>query len=298
MLTVYLGSAGRARPVFKEAAQQLGALIGESGRMLVYGGMDAGLMGILASAALKAGAHVTGIIPRKIKDSERILPGLSETIMVDDLCDRKKQMFLMADAVLALPGGYGTLDESLEVLYWGGLGLHGKVLVLINIDGYWDPLIAYLKTLPDFDARFLLVVGRVEDAIPALEAHTPIRQEKRTPPHLPHFEDEITRGTDTPILIDRASIENTYFLICALGLKQLAKTTRPIGILNSGGQFDGLLEWIHSAAREHFITEKCLELFDVDTDSATLTEKLARQQPVIIDLHTLKWGAPATTKSA
>jgi len=296
MLTVYLGSSGHARPVFKEAAEQLGTLVGKKEKMLVYGGMDAGLMGILASAAMNAGAHVTGIIPRKIKDSERILQNLSETIMVDDLCDRKKQMFLMADAILALPGGYGTLDESLEVLYWGSLGLHNKPLVLINIEGYWDSLIRYLKTLPDFVEHYLIEVKTVEDVLPKLSAHTPINQKGRTPPHLPHFEDEITRGTEAPILIDHASIENTYFAICALGLKQLSKTQRPIGFLNTDGQFDELLAWINKAAEETFITQQCLKLFDADQDKEKLSDKLNAQTPLEIDLHEMKWGPRSISK--
>ena len=289
MLTVYLGSSGYARPVFKEAAEHLGRLIGSSGKMLVYGGMDAGLMGILASAALKAGGHVTGIIPRKIKDSERVLKNLSETIMVEDLCDRKKQMFLMADAIISLPGGFGTLDESLEVLYWAGRGYHNKPLVLVNIEGYWDELIAYLRALPDFDARFLIVVDHVEDVIPALSAWDAPPATK-TPQHLPHFEDEITRDTAMPIIVDRANIENSYFVICALGLKQLGKHVRHIGFLNACGQFDHLITWINRAAEETFITEKCLKLFSVAADEAALREALSHQANIHIDLHADKWG--------
>jgi len=78
-------------------------------------------------------------------------------------------MFQKADAVLALPGGFGTLDESLEVLYWGNLGLHNKPLVLINIEGYWDGLITYLRALPDYDEAFLIVVDSVEESFPALK---------------------------------------------------------------------------------------------------------------------------------
>lgn len=288
-LTVYLGSSGHARPVFKDAAAQLGTLIAAHKKHLVYGGMDAGLMGILAQNALNSGGKVTGIIPRKIKDSERILQGLSETILVEDLCDRKKDMFLMADAVLALPGGFGTLDESLEVLYWAGLGLHTKPLLLINIEGYWDTLITYIKTLPDFDKRFLIVVNQVEDALTALNTwHAP--PVVQTPRHLPHFEDEITRGTDEPIIIRRATIENTYFIICALGLKQLGKHNRAIGFYNPDGRFDDLLSWFESAEQETFITEKCLRLFDVETDEAALREKLNDQPTVHINLHEDKWG--------
>lgn len=290
LLTVYLGSSGHARPVFKQAAQELGTLIGAHKKHLVYGGMDAGLMGILATAAMKAGAHVTGIIPRKIKDSERILSGLNDMIMVEDLCDRKKQMFLMADAILALPGGFGTLDESLEVLYWGGLGLHNKPLLLINIEDYWGPLITYLKTLPDFDDRFLIVVDSVAEALPALENYSPPPRVK-VPPHLPHFEDEITRDTAMPIIVDRANVENTYFVICALGLKQLDKHQRHIGFLNDQGQFDDLLKWITQAHVEKFVTDYCVQLFDVDADEETLRAKLKDQPEIHIDLHTEKWGS-------
>ncbi len=289
MLTVYLGSSGHARPVFKDAAKKLGAIIGNSGMDLVYGGMDAGLMGILAASALKSGGLVTGIIPQKIKDSERVLQGLSETIMVEDLCDRKKQMFLMADAIISLPGGFGTLDESLEVLYWGSLKLHSKPLVLINIEGYWDTLIEYIRALPDFDERYLIVVENVEDVIPALENAAPMPPVK-TPPHLPHFEDEITRDTDIPIVVDKANIENTYFVTCALGLKQLGKHNRAIGFLNANGHFDDLLKWFKIAQQETFITSKCLKLYGAHENEKMLWAILKNQDSVHIDLHGEKWG--------
>ena len=289
-LTVYLGSSGHARPVFKNCATDLGRLIGQSGKKLVYGGMDAGLMGLLASAALEEGGHVTGIIPRKLKDSERILTNLSETVMVEDLWDRKKRMFRIADAIISLPGGFGTMDESLEMLYWADLGLHNKPLVLVNIEGYWDELISYLKTLPDFDERFLIVVDTVDDVMPALQAHEPLPAPSEEPDHYPHFEDEICRSTDEPIVIDRASVENSYYAICALGLKQLHKHKRAVGFLNTDGCFDGLLSWIEKAAKETFITQHCLELFTVGTDEAALREELRTQQYVEIDLHNAKWG--------
>lgn len=292
--TVYLGSSGYARPVFKEAALEMGRLIGANGKSLVYGGMDAGLMGLVASAALESGAHVTGIVPEKIKDSERILSGLSNTIMVHDLWDRKKRMFQMADIVIALPGGFGTLDESLEMLYWADLHLHCKPLVLVNIENYWGPLIAYLQALPDFDPRFLKVVDTPAEALSIstnddaaiMDAFAPGRQER-----YPHFEDEITRDTQAPILIDKPSLENSYYFVCALGLKQLGKHNRPMGLVSTNGQFDALLEWFYSAQTEKFITEKCLKLFDCATDLDTLFTKLKSQQHVSIDLHSEKWGA-------
>lgn len=292
-LTVYLGSSGHARDIFQNSATQMGKLIGKHNMNLVYGGMDAGLMGRVAKAALEAGAHVTGIIPRKLKDSERILPNLSNTVMVEDLWDRKKRMFKQADAIITLPGGYGTADEALEVLYWGNLGLHNKPLVLVNIENYWDDLIAYLETLPDFDPRFLIIVETIEDVIPALEKYDPPPAPKEEPTHFPHFEDEIARDTKEPILIDIASVENSYYAICALGLKQLHKHKRAIGFLNQDGEFDGLLKWINAAAKEKFITENCVKLFTVGTNESELREELRNQHYVEIDLHEAKWGKKA-----
>ncbi len=290
-VTVYLGSSGWAAPVFKESAKALGGHIAKHGKHLVYGGMDAGLMGILARTTLEKGGKVTGIIPKKIKDSERILPGLSETVLVEELCDRKKKMFLAADAVIALPGGFGTLDESLEILYWGAKQLHKKPLLLVNIEGYWDSIIAYLPTLPDFDPRFLIVAQSVEEVFPALEKwHAPDFPLK-SHDHYPHFEDEITRGTNEPIIIDRASVENTYMAVCALGLKQLGKHKRPLGFVNTDGQFDRLHEWFLRAAKETFITQKCLKLYDISEEEDVLHRMLEQQENVHIDLHREKWGA-------
>lgn len=289
--TVYLGSSGYARDVFKQAAITMGEEIGRRGKALVYGGMDAGLMGLVAAAALNNNAHVTGIIPEKIRDSERILRGLSETVMVHDLWDRKKRMFQMADVVVSLPGGYGTLDESLEMLYWGYLDLHNKPLVLVNIEGYWDGLVAYLRSLPDYDSRFLVVVNNPQEVFDAVQAMALPEPKPGLQERYPHFEDEITRRTHAPVILDRASIENTYYLVCALGLKQLGKHSRPIGILNDQGQYDDLIGWFENARDERFITDKCLSLFDTAPDLDVLFSLLKVQKDITIDLHAEKWGA-------
>jgi uncharacterized protein (TIGR00730 family) len=251
--------------------------------------MDAGLMGQLAAGALRAGGKVTGIIPKRLQDSERILKGLTETILVEDLWQRKKKMFELADAIVSLPGGFGTVDETFEVLYWGKLKLHTMPVVLVNIENYWDPLIQYVGTLRDFDKRFLIVVNSVEEVIPALQAWNHPEMMKQGG-HFPHFEDEILRKTGEPIIIDKPSVENSYYAVCALGLKQLGKHTRPIGFLNTDGQFDGLLKWFEVAAKEHFITDKCLQLFTSAPDAASLKEALSHQAIVSIDLHKEKWG--------
>ena len=289
-LAVYLGSSGHCRDIFKDTTKQLGKLIAKTEKALVYGGMDAGLMGALAQSALNGGAHVTGIIPNKLKDSERILKGLSKTILVEELCERKKLMFLEADAILALPGGFGTVDETLEILYWGNLGLHKKPMVIINIDGYWNDFITYLNTLPDFNAAYLIIVDTLEEIMPALEEWNPPQIKDTNHLHYPHFEDEICRDTREPLIIDTATIENTYYAISALGLKQLGKHNRPIGFLNTNGQFDKLETWINTAAKERFITQNCLKLFAISNNEDALRKTLKTLPSIEINLHDEKWG--------
>lgn len=289
-LTVYLGSGGKARDIFKTQATRLGELIAQQNKQLVYGGMNAGLMGALAQSALKNGAAVTGILPRKLQDSERILEGLTRTLLVEELCDRKRLMFEEGDAIVVLPGGFGTADEMLEALYWGSLKLHSKPVVLVNIEGYWNDLIEFLETLPDFDPAYLIIVDEVDQVLSAL-AEWATLPPRETPAHMPHFEDEISRGTDQPIIIDRATLENAYFVVCALGLKQLDKHQRKIGFLNPDGVFNSLFDWTESAHREHFITDHCLQLFDSGTDFNDLLQKLEKQNIISIDLHRDKWDS-------
>ncbi len=291
-LTVYLGSSGKARPVFQETAERLGVLIGAHKKHLVYGGMDAGLMGIVARSAMASGAEVTGIIPKKLQDSERIQSDLTETILVNNLWERKNKMFLAADIIVALPGGFGTLDESLEVLYWGSLGLHKRPLALLNIEGYWDSLIAFIRTLPDFDENYLIVADDVEQLFKTLQDWTMPEALKtiETAKDFPHFEGEILADTDAPIIFNKATVAAAYHLITALGLKQLDKHSRAIGLLNDQGQWDSLLHWVDIAAKEHFITAHCKSMLCVGHDLAFLHEMIGRHVHTNIDLHVEKWG--------
>lgn len=298
-ITVYLGSSGRCRPVFKDTAKQMGRILGAHDKHLVYGGMDAGLMGLLANAVLEAGGRVTGIIPKSLKDSERIHPSLHETILVPDLWERKRRMFERADALIALPGGFGTLDEALEVLYWGHLRMHAKPLVFVNTEGYWDDALAYLETLPDCARKYLLCADTPEDAIDKLERWNPSEIKLETTDasdHLPHFEADILQDTEAPIVLNTASVRDSYILATALGLKQLGKHARPIGLLNDKGQFDALLRWIERAGEEHFITQRCTLLYSVAADRKELARQMAGQPAIKIDLHTEKWG-PGETRT-
>ncbi len=293
-LTVYLGSSGRCRHIFKDTAMKLGHMIGEHNKRLIYGGMDAGLMGIVANNALESGAHVTGIIPKKLKDSERIHPNLSETILVPDLWERKLKMFKRADAIIVLPGGYGTIDEALEALYWADLGSHTKPVIFINTENYWTDFFKYLKSLPDLASDCLLICDKVEDVFETLEKWKAPKQSGNEEV-FPHFEAEILSDTNEPIIIKEANIKNSYMLATALGLKQLDKHQRHIGLLNDNGQFDNLFAWINTAKKEHFITDRCTELYSTDKDEKTLHEKLDKQKEIHINLGIEKWGPSETS---
>lgn len=143
-LCVYCGSSDAVAPQFREAASELGTHLGAAGTELVYGGGRVGLMGLLADAALAAGGKVTGIIPRRLLDSEVAHLGLTELVVVESMHDRKRSMADKADAFAVLPGGIGTLDELFETLSWRQLELHDKPIMLVDIGGYWAPLRALL----------------------------------------------------------------------------------------------------------------------------------------------------------
>jgi uncharacterized protein (TIGR00730 family) len=143
-LCVYCGSRVGASPGYAAAAQQVGRLIGERGWQLVYGGGNAGLMGVVANAALAAGARVVGVIPHSLMDRELGHAGLSELHVVDTMHQRKQMMAERADAFLALPGGIGTFEELFEVWTWRQLGYHDKPLGLLNVEGYYDALLSFL----------------------------------------------------------------------------------------------------------------------------------------------------------
>jgi uncharacterized protein (TIGR00730 family) len=122
----------------------MGAAVAQVDLGLIYGGGKVGLMGVLADAALAQGAHVIGVIPQALVDKELAHPGLSELRIVHSMHERKAMMAELADAFIALPGGYGTLEEFCEILTWAQLGLHRKPCGLLNVDGFYDPFLAHL----------------------------------------------------------------------------------------------------------------------------------------------------------
>lgn len=136
---VFCGSSSRVAAPHRDAAARLGTLLGERGIRLVYGGGRIGLMGILADAALAAGGRVVGVIPRFLVDLEVAHTGLTALRVVDSMHERKRTMAELADGFVALPGGFGTLEETVEVMTWHQLGLHRKPTVLVSVDGFWEP---------------------------------------------------------------------------------------------------------------------------------------------------------------
>jgi uncharacterized protein (TIGR00730 family) len=146
-VTVFCGSSLGEDAQYAQAAQALGEGLAEHGMNLVFGGGNVGLMGTVAGAALRAGAHVTGIIPDFLRKREVEFPGLSELIVTDSMHTRKRRLFALADAFVVLPGGLGTFDETIEILTWKQLGQHGKPILLVDVLGWARPFVAMVEAV-------------------------------------------------------------------------------------------------------------------------------------------------------
>ena len=173
-LCVYCGSAVGFAPHYRDAARRLGQSMAENGIRLVYGGGGIGLMGVVADAVLAGGGSVVGVIPDFLESRELGHRGLNWLHVVDSMHARKNLMEQLSDAFAVLPGGFGTLDETFEILTWRQLRLHDKPIVLINLDGYWEPLLRLVDHVvaegfarPE-SRRLFTVVERVEDVIAVL----------------------------------------------------------------------------------------------------------------------------------
>src|SRR4029453_8153721 len=141
---VFCGSSVGTRPVYAEAAREMGALLAKKGIALVYGGGNVGLMGVLADAALAAGGEVIGVIPSVLADREIAHPGLSDLRIVDSMHTRKAMMAELSDAFVAMPAGVGTFAEFFEAVTWTQLGLHKKACGLLDVDGFYTPLAGFI----------------------------------------------------------------------------------------------------------------------------------------------------------
>ena len=189
-ICVYCGSGPGSDPRFIEAAIALGKILAENRIRLVYGGGSIGLMGALATSVLDRGGTVTGIIPDFLTSRENALTRVQELVVTPDMHERKRLMFERSDAFVALPGGVGTLEELVEQLTWKQLGRHTKPVLLANVDGFWEPLIALLAHMratrfirPTLDVD-VLKAERVDDILPRLRAaaaRAPVGTEELTP---------------------------------------------------------------------------------------------------------------------
>lgn len=141
-ICVLAGSKFGTRPEYRTGAEQLGRVLVHRGIELVYGGARVGLMGVVADAVLAGGGRVTGVIPETLVAREIAHTGLDDLRIVDTMHERKATMADLSDGFVALPGGWGTFDELFEILTWAQLGLHGKPIGVLNVEGYFDPLLS------------------------------------------------------------------------------------------------------------------------------------------------------------
>lgn len=142
---VYCGSRSGTDPAFTEDARELGKLLAQNGIDLVYGGASIGVMGVIASAVMEHGGHVTGVIPHGLFRKEVANDGISKLLVVDSMHDRKSLMASMSDALITLPGGYGTLEELFEMITWNQLNIHNKPIYILNTNGFYDPLQSFIE---------------------------------------------------------------------------------------------------------------------------------------------------------
>ena len=182
---VYCGSSPGTDPAFLAAAARLGEILADNGVGLVYGGGSGGLMGALATAMRARGGEIVGVIPDFLTARENMFKGATEIVVTSGMHDRKRVMFERSDAFVALPGGIGTLEELVEQLTWAQLGRHRKPILIANIKGFWDGLLAVFGHMGrngyihSAERLNYLVVDSVEKILPALRAAAPEREDER-----------------------------------------------------------------------------------------------------------------------
>jgi len=176
-ICVYCGSGEGVNPRYARAADELGSAFAAEEIGLVYGGGNIGLMGVLANSMLRNGGHVTGIIPEFMSEWEVTLHEVQDLILTQSMHERKQLMFEHSDAFVALPGGLGTLEELVEQLTWAQLRQHSKPVVLVDIDGFWQPFLDLLDHMrahdfirKDWEVTGLKVVQEAPDVVPTLRS--------------------------------------------------------------------------------------------------------------------------------
>lgn len=183
-LCVFCGSSSGSDPGYAEAANRLGRLLAEERITLVYGGACVGLMGAVADATLAAGGRAIGVLPDFLRRKELAHPRLSELHIVSSMHERKARMAELSEAFIALPGGMGTLEEFCEIITWAQLGLHEKPCGLLNLQGYYDPLLQFVGRMADEGflkekhKGLVLSSDTAEGLLLEMQAFTPVRVEK------------------------------------------------------------------------------------------------------------------------
>lgn len=176
---VYCGSSNTASKNYFDMASQVGKILAKNGMDIIYGGGHVGLMGTVADSALIAGGNVTGIIPHHLFVREVQHEGLTRLIVVDNMHERKAKMVEQSDAFVILPGGFGTMDETFEIITWKQLGLHDKPVILLNFEGYWDPFVSLAQNIvahnfaTSEDMNLFTVVEGTENLINTLDKAIP-----------------------------------------------------------------------------------------------------------------------------
>ncbi|MNK85110.1 LOG family protein YvdD [compost metagenome] len=170
-ITVFCASSFGTEKIYEEQAILVGKTLAEQNIELVYGGANVGLMGAVADGALNAGGKVIGVLPNFLRSKEIAHLGLTELILVESMHERKTKMNELCDGVIALPGGFGTLEELFEMLTWAQLGLHKKPIAILNVNGFYDALITLLQTmtekglLKEVNREMLLVSDNIDDLL-------------------------------------------------------------------------------------------------------------------------------------
>ncbi|SDM59469.1 LOG family protein [Siphonobacter aquaeclarae] len=183
-IVVFCGASTGSDPVYREAAAALGRVLAGQQVKLIYGGGNVGLMGVIADAVLGEGGEVVGVIPDFLKRWEVAHNGLTELVVTETMHERKALMAQMADGFITLPGGFGSMDELFEILTWKQLQIHRKPVGLLNINGFYDPLLGMMDRmveagfLKESNRELLLVSGDAEDLLSQMLDHQPVVAEK------------------------------------------------------------------------------------------------------------------------
>jgi uncharacterized protein (TIGR00730 family) len=176
-IAVFCGSSSGTESIYQLQAGMLGKTLAKRDIQLIYGGAKIGLMGAIADGALNNGGKVIGVLPNFLRSKEIAHEGLTKLVMVESMHERKTKMHELCDGIIALPGGFGTLEELFEILTWGQLGLHKKPVGLLNIKGFYDCLNMLLETMVDqgflkeVNYKMLLVSSEIDDLLGRMESY-------------------------------------------------------------------------------------------------------------------------------